>query len=919
MAAASYTYLPWVRLGLASMIRTVETLDGTLPGRAVLPVQLNVELGGTTTVTTPPVDVVLRGPGDVVALDPAEVLRTDPPDGSVDVEPNYLPVVEFARADLPWMFTPALSDVQSRLRPWMVLIVVENRPGVRIESGGSGHPDRLVIDDGAAAELPDLADSWAWGHVQVSGPVGGSEALKTLLINSPNLVLSRLMCPRFLTANTQWTACLVPAFESGRKAGLRLPLDAAAFDDLQPSWLGTEDSITLPLYHHWSFTTGPSGDFETLARRLLPFPMPPTVGVRDLDVGHAGSGLPEGMDGADRLTQYRGALVSPAAPPDPWDPAHRVPFEAALATALSLGVQPDGIADPVVAPPLYGRWHAAVDELPGPGGEPPWVRDLNLHPANRAAAGLGTDVVRARQEALMQSAWEQVGDLLAVNQVLRQAQLAREANVSARTRHFDTLPSDDARVQMASPMLPRTPLASGGTAFGEVRASALPDGTVSAAFRRVARPLGPASTHTGASNADWAGRVLTELADPASSLSTANELVTPRGMGSTTHIALLAPVPGSNDDDLAELATVLPGFSNFLGNYSEAPAPDADLVEIRTAVAATLDAPAALLAHVQSKVLVKADSGRDDWARAEPFDPILAAPEFAWPMYKTLPTQWLVPGVDAMPFDSVGILEANPAFVESFMLGLNHEMACELLWREYPTDQRGTYFRQFWDVSGAIPAPTDEAAVEAAKDIPPIHTWAATATLGASVSGAGANPDGVVVVLIRGELLRRYPNTIVYLVRAAWSANQRIPKLVLGAEEQEFPLFTGRLDNDTHFFGFGVPAEAVAGGGLPEAGNPNPDAGWFVAFQQQPTEPRFGMDDDPAAPLLADLTEWEDLAWQSIGAAPGAFVSLSTIASSHQAEGTTWGRNGAHMARIMMQTPARVLFHGSALLLTAGS
>ena len=31
------------------------------------------------------------------------------------------------------------------------------------------------------------------------------------------------------------------------------------------------------------------------------------------------------------------------------------------------------------------------------------------------------------------------------------------------------------------------------------------------------------------------------------------------------------------------------------------------------------------------------------------------------------------------------------------MVGLNHEFARKLLWREYPTDQRGSYFRQFWD------------------------------------------------------------------------------------------------------------------------------------------------------------------------------------------------------------------------------
>lgn len=30
---------------------------------------------------------------------------------------------------------------------------------------------------------------------------------------------------------------------------------------------------------------------------------------------------------------------------------------------------------------------------------------------------------------------------------------------------------------------------------------------------------------------------------------------------------------------------------------------------------------------------------------------------------------------------------------KSYMVGLNHEFARELLWREYPTDQRGSYFR----------------------------------------------------------------------------------------------------------------------------------------------------------------------------------------------------------------------------------
>ena len=55
------------------------------------------------------VSLTVNGPGDVMGLDPRVVVRTDPRPHSVDVEPNYLPLVEFDPPDLPWMFTPAAS------------------------------------------------------------------------------------------------------------------------------------------------------------------------------------------------------------------------------------------------------------------------------------------------------------------------------------------------------------------------------------------------------------------------------------------------------------------------------------------------------------------------------------------------------------------------------------------------------------------------------------------------------------------------------------------------------------------------------------------------------------------------------------------------------------------------------------------
>ena len=50
--------------------------------------------------------------------------------------------------------------------------------------------------------------------------------------------------------------------------------------------------------------------------------------------------------------------------------------------------------------------------------------------------------------------------------------------------------------------------------------------------------------------------------------------------------------------------------------------------------------------------------------------------------------------------------QTNNRFIEAYLVGLNHEMARELLWREYPTDQRGTYFSSFWTGGRRSSSPT---------------------------------------------------------------------------------------------------------------------------------------------------------------------------------------------------------------------
>ena len=97
----------------------------------------------------------------------------------------------------------------------------------------------------------------------------------------------------------------------------------------------------------------------------------------------------------------------------------------------------------------------------------------------------------------------------------------------------------------------------------------------------------------------------------------------------------------------------------------------------------------------------------------DPLRDIMAAPVFtrpAWEYVRDHAPGLVLPGVEDLPLDSVTLAETNPAFAEAMLVGLNHEMARELLWREYPTDQRGSCFRRFWAPGGA-------------DDVPELHTW----------------------------------------------------------------------------------------------------------------------------------------------------------------------------------------------------
>src|SRR2546426_4464360 len=172
-----HQFLPWVRQGLAAAITTTDPLGGPPPaeppGRMTVTVPV---LGDGADHDDSPVSVHLavRGAGDVIGIERSQIIRTDPHDQATDAEPNYFAIIEFDRPDFPWLFTPFAPTTEDRLRPWLVLVVVD-RDGDHASTLSPGQPlPTLSVPAEAADQLPPLAESWLWAHAQVTPTDGQS-------------------------------------------------------------------------------------------------------------------------------------------------------------------------------------------------------------------------------------------------------------------------------------------------------------------------------------------------------------------------------------------------------------------------------------------------------------------------------------------------------------------------------------------------------------------------------------------------------------------------------------------------------------------------------------------------------------------------------------------------------------------------
>lgn len=744
----------------------------------------------------------LLGAGDVQRLAFGVVTRRYPAPGAADAEETKAALVEFKRndvVDLPWRYTPEV-DQGGRLRPWLVLVVGKDGE-LTIEADGS------VTLGIAAQQAHKLADSWQWAHVHEIDAT----------------TIARILCPRDLEADTAYAACVVPAFVVADDGTVR---DAWPVQGNAP--------VRLPCYDHWSFRTGPEGDFPELAallRAVTPQMLGEAFGTAKIRYDRRGAGTP-----GRAMLDAAGALQRPSPPalaaPDAWITAE----VAALAEPI---VTPDGRW--VLTAPRYHEPFGATNASAVAGA---WSGELRDDPRDRGYAGLGAWAAIAWQDRIADAAATKAGDLAVARDRIGHLAFGLEA---ARSLWRRRVPTDAvARLAVLAPVLARLPAVAGGTVLDALagRTPLFARALWSSAARRALRP-GPARNHwakPGASrfedilrctarcpqrradpdvigergNVDprrrraaiekcivsagardpafaqqVADRVLADGGEPTPAMLAALlALLDPGGREPPQRDAILALLergnappfePADLDAALAKLATL---------RRREPACRPVDVDALGRAVAAAVD-PTAARPVVVDRVLGTLKGIND-------IGPVELEPELDLPLWKFLDEaspDWLLPGVADLPEHRVVGLGTNPAFVEAMLVGANHQTLGELRFRNLPLATRWSPLRKFWHrAAGGL-------------DIVPIRTWAG----GSAFGSAALQPAGVgieAVVVFRTRLFRRYPATVVYLYKA--DPNWPTPPDDLPGPNRIFPSFTGTIGDDVTFFGFPLPPSALA-------------------------------------------------------------------------------------------------------------
>lgn len=1012
-----YTFLPWLKQGIANEITEVDDKGVSTTGnqgRALMQVNLDITANGASTqVRRVSKDVQLLGPGDILGMNADAVIRTEPYNGISNFEPNYLASIDFYDEDFAWRYTPAkANDVTNQLRPWLFLFVLKSDEFTLSPGSSTALPSITIAAGKDAAFLPkaDEIDTWAHVHVDqdlMPGAIPGSsiklakQELTDLINENPNKAHCRIIAPRKLEANVDYTVFLVPSFETGRLAGLGVAdTDIAAVPAQAPSWGTNAPHLFVPdqwpVYYNWSFSTGASGDFEGDVLKLQQLAIDdPRIGRQTIDLQDPGLGMSYQVELANvapltgnytkTTLLLDGALKIPgvegeAYPFSDWEDdvngSSLDNYRTSLQDLVNLGDDLKASTfsstagnsygkqiiggekvddDPIISPPLYGRWHALKSRVnaedSSAAGEPGWIHELNCDPRHRALAGLGAKIVRDKQDDYLREAWAQVDGIDDANMLIQRTQLSIAATSAMHAKHLQSQPDEKVWTMIGS--LSSRMKNGSKTYYQEAKESTLPLATQRGALRKMMRPRGPLmrridptqQINSGTSNLINA---LDQQTVTAAQPKAAPTMAKTKPLGdvqqafdqaidqepypfNTVPVGSVAASTAPDESQAVSLRSALDSLKSSINSVVVTPAarPQFGLSKAED-MKAQINPAATISNKVNRKIRTVNKSGSTTGAGytagGNAMGKIKRHPEFREAMYRYVreySTDFIISNLDLIPENSISLLETNQKFIESFMTGLNHEMGRELLWNEYPTDQRGTYFKQFWDKPGSVSGTT-------MNDIDDIHTWPANTELGEH--GTSSSGSDNLVLVFRGDFLKKYPNTLIYAVKADWVRDGNgVPQYgddrIEDPTDIRRPIFMAKVEPDLTFIGLDITLDEAKGtdpGNITPGMSPEADPGYFFVLKEVAGDIRFGMDIPPDPPET--FSSWDDLHWGRLTSNDCIRIAdlptnplgrpLNDTISGHQVE---WDAqmNASDMAMILYQQPVKVLIHARIMLQNA--
>jgi hypothetical protein len=813
VADAALSFFSWIRRGLSTAINTSPLQTNSFAG-------ITLGFNDDTDLVVKP-NIPLIGPGDIVGIDANVVVRTWPKPNELDAEFVSYALIEFDQADLAWRYSP--EPASDQLKPWLTLVVLAGDEYSLAPATAEQPIAVLTVKD--VNDLPSPSESWAFSHTQIAG---AAPDVAGAIVGQPGVFTGRVISPRLLTSGKDYIACLVPTFERGRLADAGAPswpepqrgafiADLAGLLNIPSE--GKEAELVPPLYGQWYAADDqldaaqPSGsnpawffDLNSDPRNRVAAALGTKVIQNEqqalLASGWDQVGDVRAINDAARVLQLSRNVLSRIWQRHFVTASQQRFYQLTFQLHAYVTCGSDTVCANVAASPILPGFMSTQ-----------WLR------WTRPRGPIGLLQGRPALDGFVPNLLEQLNDC---------RRPATDPGTPPGT-HFPHNPRDGLFCETIEVMIG---LGSTVTLFWGLL------------LLWVVRKL----LVTQSGDCWWLAlralrfamiliRVAISVEDArrrcriTAGTVTVNDVLNGPKLNGFTMPALrlplalpLPPIPSGTTDspDAAALRDALQKMLTAMQLPArEQCAPGMDLPGCQSALVTSLDPVLTV-----GQVYLENRQVNFAWSPLDPLEPLFLAPEYERPMYEPLSRvsfDWILPGLNGMARDAIGLAVTNQRFIEGYMVGLNHEMTRELLWNEFPTDQRGTYFRQFWDIAGHIKSDGSKYPPDQLRDINPIAAWPANAALGDNNPRPRPHGDDeaqFLVLVVRAQLIQKYPNVIVYAQRRDASGT------LTGA--QTHPVFYALLEPDIAFYGFELTPDDVRN-----------DPSLYFVLQEQPGEPKF--------------------------------------------------------------------------------